>query len=46
MSVSKYNVIWESPSEDYNGSMPIGNGALAANVWVDPNGVFRHGQKV
>lgn len=34
----KYNVVWNSPSEDYNGSMPIGNGDLAANVWVEPNG--------
>ena len=35
---SKYNVIWDSPSKDFNGSMPIGNGDLAANVWVEPGG--------
>jgi len=34
----KYNVIWDSPSKDFNGSMPIGNGDLAANVWVEPGG--------
>ena len=37
-SMNQYNVIWDSPSEDYNGSMPIGNGDLAANVWVEPSG--------
>ena len=36
--MNQYNVIWDSPSEDYNGSMPIGNGDLAANVWVEPSG--------
>ena len=33
-----HNVVWDSPSQDYNGSMPIGNGDLAANVWVEPHG--------
>jgi len=32
------NVTWETPSADYNGSMPIGNGDVGMNVWVDPNG--------
>ena len=36
--VEKYNVVWTTPSEDYNGTMPIGNGDVAANVWVEPNG--------
>ena len=36
--IDRYNVVWETPSKDYNGSMPIGNGDLAANVWVEPNG--------
>jgi hypothetical protein len=36
--VDKYNVVWTSPSKDFNGSMPIGNGELAANVWVEPTG--------
>jgi alpha-L-fucosidase 2 len=36
--MNAYNVIWTTPSQDYNGSMPIGNGELAANVWVEPTG--------
>jgi hypothetical protein len=37
-SLDAYNVVWESPSQNEHGSMPIGNGDLAANVWVEPNG--------
>ena len=37
-SLEAYNVVWDSPSADCHGSMPIGNGDLAANVWVEPNG--------
>ena len=33
-----YNVIWDSPSKNEHGSMPIGNGDLAANVWIEPSG--------
>jgi alpha-L-fucosidase 2 len=33
-----YNVIWDSPSQDHNGSMPIGNGNIGVNTWVEPNG--------
>jgi alpha-L-fucosidase 2 len=36
--LDRYTVVWNSPSDDYNGSMPIGNGDLAANVWIEPNG--------
>lgn len=32
------NVVWNSPSEDSRGSMPIGNGEIALNVWVEPSG--------
>lgn len=32
------NVVWNSPSENSRGSMPIGNGDIAANVWVEPSG--------
>ncbi len=32
------NVVWDSPSADARGSMPIGNGDIGANVWVEPNG--------
>ncbi len=34
------NVVWDSPSKDHTGSMPIGNGDIGANVWVDTNGVL------
>ena len=36
--LEQYNVIWESPSKDHNGSMPIGNGDIGLNVWVEENG--------
>ncbi len=32
------NVVWDSPSQDSFGSMPVGNGDVGANVWVEPNG--------
>lgn len=32
------NVTWNTPSKDCNGSMPIGNGDIGMNVWVDPGG--------
>lgn len=35
-----YNVDWTSPSKDATGSMPIGNGQLGANVWVDESGTI------
>ncbi len=36
--VEKSNVVWNSPSTDSRGSMPIGNGDIGANVWVEPTG--------
>lgn len=33
--LDRYNITWTSPSADATGSMPIGNGDLAANVWVE-----------
>ncbi|MEI6644851.1 MAG: DUF5703 domain-containing protein [bacterium] len=32
------NVVWDSPSQTSFGSMPLGNGDVGANVWVEPNG--------
>ncbi len=32
--LDKYNVIWESPSKDRSGQMPLGNGDIAAGVYV------------
>lgn len=37
-NLDKYNVIWKTPSEDYNGSMPIGNGDIGLNVWFEKSG--------
>ena len=37
-ALDRCNVVWTSPSNDYNGSMPIGNGDIGANVWVEPTG--------
>jgi alpha-L-fucosidase 2 len=33
-----YNVIWDSPSKDFNGSMPLGNGDIGINAWVEAGG--------
>jgi hypothetical protein len=33
-----YNVVWDSPSADARGSMPLGNGDIGLNAWVEPGG--------
>jgi len=35
---SAYNVVWASPSVNSLGSMPVGNGDIGLNVWVEGNG--------
>ena len=37
-NVSQYNVVWDSPSENSFGSMPLGNGDIGLNVWCEKNG--------
>lgn len=37
-SLDDYNVVWDSPSMDSSGSMPLGNGEIALNAWVEPSG--------
>jgi len=32
------NVVWDSPSKDSGGSMPLGNGDIGVNAWVEENG--------
>ena len=32
------NVVWDSPSKDASGSMPLGNGDVGINAWVEANG--------
>ncbi|MBS0027688.1 DUF5703 domain-containing protein [Chitinophaga sp. 22321] len=36
--VDDYNIKWTTPGENSNGSMPIGNGDIGANVWIAANG--------
>jgi hypothetical protein len=36
--MSRYNVVWTSPSKDATGVMPIGNGDIAAGVYAIENG--------
>lgn len=31
-------LVWTTPSQDAAGSVPMGNGVVAANVWVEPDG--------
>jgi alpha-L-fucosidase 2 len=38
IKLKNYNITWDSPSKDYNGSMPLGNGDIGLNVWVEENG--------
>jgi len=32
------NVVWDSPSADHHGSMPLGNGEISVNAWMDGEG--------
>jgi len=36
--LEKYNVVWDSPSANCGGSMPIGNGDIGLNVWMEKSG--------
>jgi len=33
-----YNVVWDSPSVNSSGSMPLGNGDIGVNAWVEGDG--------
>jgi hypothetical protein len=37
-SLARYNVDWDTPGPTSSQSMPLGNGDIALNVWVEPNG--------
>lgn len=37
-SLDDCNVVWDSPSKDSFGSMPLGNGDVGLNMWVEENG--------
>ncbi len=34
----RYDVIWDRPSQDSSGSMPLGNGDIGLNLWVEEGG--------
>lgn len=36
--VDAYDVIWDRPSTNHHGSMPLGNGDVALNAWFTPAG--------
>jgi hypothetical protein len=38
---SPYVLTWDSPSADSNGTMPLGNGEVALNAWIEPSGDLR-----
>ena len=37
-SISSSDVIWNTPGKDSSDSMPLGNGELGINLWVEENG--------
>ncbi len=37
-ALDRCNVIWDSPSTGPDGSMPLGNGEVGLNLWVEENG--------
>jgi len=37
-SMARYNVIWDSPSKNASGQMPLGNGDIAAGVYAIEDG--------
>jgi len=38
MYPTMYNVVWDTPGEDHHASMPLGNGEIGLNAWVEPDG--------
>jgi hypothetical protein len=41
VKLAPYNVVWNSQSSGPSGSMPIGNGDIGANIWVDSSGLLQ-----
>lgn len=35
-----YHLVWDSPSKDHHGSMPLGNGDISVNAWIEPSGAL------
>ncbi len=38
VALDQCNVVWDTPSASSSGSMPLGNGDIGLNVWVDAGG--------
>ena len=36
--LDRYNVVWTTASKDSSGSMPLGNGDVGVNAWVEQGG--------
>ncbi len=36
--LARYNTVFTTPSQDETGSIPLGNGNVGANLWVEENG--------
>lgn len=36
--LDRQNVVWKTPSKDASGSMPLGNGEVGINLWVEEGG--------
>ena len=36
--IKKYDVVWDVPSKNSSGSMPLGNGDIGINLWVEEDG--------
>lgn len=32
------DLVWTTPSADHHGSMPLGNGEIGVNAWIEPSG--------
>lgn len=39
--LGRYDVLWDAPSRDWNGTMPIGNGEIGVNAWWEEGGDLR-----
>lgn len=37
-SLGAYHVVWDGPSRDSHGSMPLGNGDIGIHAWVEEGG--------
>ena len=37
---SPYYLTWTAPSENIHGTMPLGNGEIGLNVWINEQGVL------